>query len=217
MTLGTLRTQCLGHQFSSNQYSTYCDEAINEAQADLAQEIEFRALFDVETVTTVAGTITYTLPTDYMRSYSLEDTEENQELVFYPVGDYDLLDQDFSSGRPSVYTIDRGNIRLYPTPDAVYSLDFRHYRSPATLAADADIPEIPTRYHKLLRMYALARLFERENDLTQAQFHQERYNQEKSRAAADLQADTDDKQPSQVAGMWGDSGVLAPSSDLWPL
>lgn len=54
------------------------------------------------------------------------------------------------TGRPSRYTTDAGvtTLRLYPTPDAAYTLDLLVARRPkAKMVEDTDIPEIDEEFH----------------------------------------------------------------------
>lgn len=200
-TRGDLRSQITGHQFSEVQYATFANQMLNEAQTDLAGQIDFRELFDTETITTTSGDNSYTLPTDFMRNHSLRDTDEILTLSYLSTDDFDLLDPT-NTGRPFSYTIDGGQVKLYPTPDAVYTLALRHYRGPASLSDDADSSEIP-RSDKCLRYYTLARCFERENDVNQSQLHEANYEREKARLAGWAQNDANDADtPSQVQGMW---------------
>lgn len=61
-----------------------------------------------------------------------------------------------STGEPSIFTLDeRTNaLRVYPVPDAAYTINLRTARLPSTAIASAVTPEIPTRYHEDLAEYA---------------------------------------------------------------
>lgn len=50
-----------------------------------------------------------------------------------------------------------GNLRIYPTPDAIYSIEFEYMKTPQILAANGDIPEMPERFHQLIVYEALKR------------------------------------------------------------
>lgn len=64
-----------------------------------------------------------------------------------------------STGTPSLFTQDEAatKIRLYPVPDAVYTVVMRVSRLPVTQIADAVAPEIPEQYHLDLAEWAVYR------------------------------------------------------------
>lgn len=199
--LATLNQRVLDHQFSETRYSAFIDEMLNEAQRKVARKVSMRTFFDVETLATVAGTPTVALPSDYSRLYTLEYPTEDRHLTNVDIPQMDGLPND-SSGLPTTYTIDRPNVRLWPTPDAVYSLQLRYYRKPLTMTASQGT-EIDEDYDGVLVSYALARCFRRENDLEAAQFHMGEFDRELAEMQADLQDDSQDAgQPEQVGGMW---------------
>ncbi len=203
-----MRQMVLDHQFSPNRYTDFINTTLNEAQRRVARRASLRAFFDVATISVTAGTSTYTLPTNFARLYSLEDTAENRTLDNLSVSDYDAFNVEGSSGRPIAYTIDRPNIALYPNPNSAYSLQLRYYRTPAEMTADEDEPEIPEDYHYVLVSYTLARCFRRENDYEATQFHKDEYERELAEMMADLQDDSQDAgQPQQVGGTWNDEGM----------
>jgi hypothetical protein len=207
-TLATLRTEVLDHEFSPTRYSDFIDRQLNRCQTLIAQKVNFRELFDVEAYSTVNGTGSYALPTDYMRLESLIDSTNSDPLLQITTSDYDDLPASTSRGRPTNYVIDRTNIKLYPIPDAVYSLSLRFYRYPATMTAsqNSEVPEVAT---GVLTRYALARCFERENDTNQATYHWGQYEKEMVYLMGSINDDANDVgQPQQVQGMWQpDSGI----------
>ncbi len=50
-----------------------------------------------------------------------------------------------------------GNLRFYPTPDAIYSIELEFIKTPQALAVNGDIPEMPERFHQLIVYEALKR------------------------------------------------------------
>jgi len=61
-----------------------------------------------------------------------------------------------TNGRPNSYTWTPDNkILLNPIPSDLYQVEFEYYRNPQVLAANTDIPIMPTRYHQLIVYYAL--------------------------------------------------------------
>ena len=77
------------------------------------------------------------------------DTTTDQ-LTFIPWSEYD---QNAYSGtqKPYEFTITpAGKFKFLPTPDAIYSVTFEYYRTPYVMAADADVPLIPTRFQRAI-------------------------------------------------------------------
>jgi hypothetical protein len=60
-----------------------------------------------------------------------------------------------------------GNIILHPTPDAEYTIRGRYMKSPQTLSANTDIPEMPERHHMLIVWEALLLLAQFDEAVTQ--------------------------------------------------
>jgi hypothetical protein len=59
-------------------------------------------------------------------------------------------------GRPHFYSIDEtGQLMVSPIPDDTYTLRGRYIKSPQILAADGDIPEMPTQFHTVIKDAAL--------------------------------------------------------------
>jgi hypothetical protein len=59
-------------------------------------------------------------------------------------------------GKPQTYSIDnQGRMVISPPPDDVYTLRGRYRKSAQYLAADGDIPEMPTDFHTVIKDAAL--------------------------------------------------------------
>ncbi len=206
-----LTAQVTDHQFATAKYGDYAGAKIGEAQGYLAAQIDFRELFDEEAYPTTAGTASYALPSDFMRNHSFLETDSNNlaQLELISFSDYELLDST-QRGRPTAYTIDRSNIKLYPTPDAAYNFLLRYYREPITLIT-GDEPEIPGYAHHLLVDYALSKCYEREHQLDMAQYHWGVFERDLARVKGEVQHDTNDQNQTEVVpGMWRDD------TESWP-
>lgn len=69
---------------------------------------------------------------------------------------YGMGAQATQTGRPTCYTIDNQNrLAFYPTPDAAYTVRGLYYKSPQVLATDAEDPEMPDQFHRLIQWDAL--------------------------------------------------------------
>lgn len=63
-----------------------------------------------------------------------------------------------NNGKPAHVTIDpQNNLVIGPTPDAIYTISGDYQRSAQILAADDDVPELPSRFHELLQYEAMER------------------------------------------------------------
>ncbi len=56
-----------------------------------------------------------------------------------------------------------GELILWPKPDAIYSIEFEHFKKPQILAANEDVPEMPEEFHMLIVYEALKRFGKAEN------------------------------------------------------
>ncbi len=118
---------------------------------------------------TIAATEEYvltdvnTIRTNTFRSYlTATGTTDRQRMKWVPWNQFRNSFQMYTGGadsRPTVATRNpgSGNLILYPTPDAVYSIEFEYQKTPQILAANADVPELPARYHQLIVYEALKR------------------------------------------------------------
>jgi len=69
---------------------------------------------------------------------------------------YKIGAQSANTGAPAHITVDpQNNIMLGPSPNGIYTLTGDYYRSDQVLAADADVPEMPTQFHNLIVYKAL--------------------------------------------------------------
>lgn len=94
-----------------------------------------------------------------------------------------------TSGRPIYWSLWSGEIRLWPKPDAVYTLNVRIYRNPSytwldtpyTASIDAD-----EWFHVMVAYFALARVFQRQEDTEMAQLYMKEFETGVGLARTDL-------------------------------
>lgn len=65
---------------------------------------------------------------------------------------------------PYIGRIFDGAFEIYPAPASGTAYKLRYVRTPATLSADNDVPEIPTEWHVHLSLYATARALYKMNE-----------------------------------------------------
>lgn len=219
-TLDDLTEEVLSHQFSPAQYDTYVRAQINRAEKVLAAEVDFRLLLARSTLSIQPGYIDYFLQSNFQRIYNAVlavGDGENVGLTQCQWKDLDLLDGT-ATGRPQRYAVGAqgadNTIRIWPVPDAAYTVRVRYFREPGTMVSGSDSPVIPERWQDLLVSYALIRCYERENDYNSAQYHQGVFDRDLEKMKGQAQYDSDDySQATQV----GDSRTdpLAPNTPYW--
>lgn len=152
-------------RFTSSQYNTAIDTANEEfAYATMA------LYKDASTFTTVDGTATYDLPSDFW----LEKELTHKGLILLPITRHRLLkesgdDWTDDTGTPTHYIIDpeeaRKQFRLYPTPqadDAGANLILTYFPVPAAISSDSVKPlndsSLMVQFHRGIAAYAAADL-----------------------------------------------------------
>lgn len=149
MNRGQIKTLAAGFAEDPDQskFSGLYDSTLDRAQEQFA--LDSKSLFkDASTITTVDGTASYDLPTDFM--WEKRVTHKGLELL--PISRAQLLyyqNQDWSddSGTPKYYLIDpeeaQKKILLYPKPeadDAGPNLILSYYPLPASSTDDSATP-----------------------------------------------------------------------------
>lgn len=126
---------------SETASATYIPNAIKSAIKHFERE---RWYFNEATTTTVtvAGTATYALPTDFMKLDTANITINSwkSRLDPMPYIEMDARDTGNAATRgPSRWYAIYGNVlRLYPVPDAVYTITESYQKRLTELSADAD-------------------------------------------------------------------------------
>lgn len=125
------------------RFSAQYTDAVNDAQKQFA--LDSGALFKDKAYTTVSGTSTYALPTDFI----LEDTvtydgkplspvSRHTLYTLYPGTDWTLL-----TGTPKFYMVDPEEasmvLRLIPIPQDAKAVSMRYAPLPADVSATTDV------------------------------------------------------------------------------
>lgn len=140
----------------------WIDDAYKELQASKATWRFRRA---DKTITCVSGTASYTDATvaiwltDDARIY-LTAADENR-IAYVPWTmfreTYQIASTRTQTGRPTIFSVKPDNkIIFWPIPDAAYTGVLEAYTVPDAMALDADEPEFPARFHKILVWKALS-------------------------------------------------------------
>lgn len=118
------------------------------------------------TFTTVANQLTYDLPSDCDLSgrkiITLRQLETPQKLIYVNQQRMDEIEADptDTTGNPELYTIFGAYIRLWPTPDAVYTIYERYIKTITAYTDAADsTSDIPAKYEDVIVSGVLAHAY----------------------------------------------------------
>lgn len=149
MTRGTIRSR-VEYYLDRSDLRALIYGWIEDARNDLALKQNFHYLYAESTASTVAGSSTYTLPSDYLGHATLwcsnkklarltpreydELTDTDYQATGYErklvIEDGSTVSQTQNAGPPDYY-VDRGMcVELYPTPDSAYTLRIKYYAAP---------------------------------------------------------------------------------------
>ncbi len=116
-------------------------QLINDALQQICLDHDWPWLLTSETISTVAATATYNLPTRHLRTASIVDATIGRALNKMSLIEMDQVITTYTA-RPTIYHIG-AVITLRSVPDAVYALTHRYYIAEAALASGSDTPLIP--------------------------------------------------------------------------
>ena len=105
------------------------DDLIDLAEARIRRGLRVSSLEQRSTLSTVAGTNYYSLPSDFreMRSIRL-DTDPKTTLEFASPEEIDAKYAGSETSKPLLWTIEGDELRLAPTPDTVYTVAITYHQ-----------------------------------------------------------------------------------------
>ncbi|CAB4172201.1 hypothetical protein UFOVP1346_15 [uncultured Caudovirales phage] len=220
LSLSDLRTEVLNHGFDGSIYTpTRLNQYLNDALGEISAKAQYYGEEQESAITLTPNVAHYAFPSRMSRLRSVRITEPLGELSLIDLRDIDR--SNIVTGLPYTYAIDGSTVNsvgsgitLYPTPDQAYPMRIRYWALMSPMTGDDQVSGLPARYQRSLATYAIARCFEAEDDVQQAQYYDAKWLQ----AIKDLKADlvfplTDG--PRQVKSMW-DSGPVKPGWGFWP-
>jgi len=143
--------------------------AINEAQIELFNEMNWYSLYATRTFNTAASTSSYAVASDFGRTIVLTDTANNRTLVedvTRAIAETDP-DQD-TTGAPTHFAFEGVQYRLWPIPDGIFSITDQYWKIPTVLSANSDTSILPIECDNLLWSMALLEILEYMNKYEQA-------------------------------------------------
>lgn len=143
---------------------------VKRAYAYITESYELPEALATSTVATVAGTRNYDLPADYFSVYTVRNTTEDNKLIQVSPTYYDSLATDRSDS-PTHYAIFSNDIWLYPTPDAVETIQLRYRKQFAELSSDSTVHELPIAWEVVLVSLASSFGFRALNEIERASYY----------------------------------------------
>lgn len=117
--------------------SALAADLVKLAEARVARDLRLRAQVAQTTLTTVAGTQTVALPSDWLETENIGLSSTTPPRALHVVTP-ELMDEKFpagySPGTPTDYCVVGTNLQLGPTPDAVYTIQLDYYQRFAALS-----------------------------------------------------------------------------------
>lgn len=147
---------------------------VNDAQ--LAINAEAEVVRGGVGINTVAGTMAYALPADFLAPYSLEMDYSLATRYMLPYlsrnevySRYPALNQTSERGAPVGYFIDGGFVNFFPIPIVAGSASFTYVKIPTAVTAVGNSLELPASLHPLVVRMVVALVKEVDEDYEAAQ------------------------------------------------
>lgn len=148
---------------------TKIDAIINQGLRVLSTRFDWPWLAETGTLSVVASTTAYTMPTDLSRSLAITHPTKANRLV--EVSPWEILGKyggDLPSGTPTSYFVHGRTMNLDRIPYEDVDYTWLYFKNATVLSNDTDEPEFAAEFHLILADYAVAKVWEREEDFTKA-------------------------------------------------
>ncbi len=143
---------------------------INNAYRDIATKYMHHKSRKICTFPTVAAQADYGLPLDVGAVLRVWD-ETNSKRLPRKADRYEAeWDGDSADAQPTVYARFRDFIRLYPVPDAIYTISLFYRENITDLSLDGDEPVINQPWHHSIRLLARWYYYDEQGDLAKAEY-----------------------------------------------
>jgi hypothetical protein len=181
------------------------EQWVNEAQKQVAREVEAPEFQSTENLTMIQGTWKYPLPADFLRMQDIYYPELVARLRPLDLQQYDMSAPAKFEGPPEMYTLYANELWLFPTPNSTETLEVRYIKTAPVLKNESDVPLLDKDYLFLLTDYAIQRAFAAEDDLEASAAWRTRYKEDLDAYATDKQRRDVDR-PRVLDGSWTGSG-----------
>tara|TARA_X000001382_G_scaffold64580_1_gene44737 strand:+ start:450 stop:1079 length:630 start_codon:yes stop_codon:yes gene_type:complete len=149
----------IANYLNRSDLTAYLGDFITLTEARLNRELRVREMVNTDTsITTVAGTQSYALPTGYVEATTvIYQSDPYCTLIFINNSDfYNKYNISQSRGKPTHFTILGTNILLGVAPDSATTLQINYYKSLSSLSDDNTTNTILTNYPELYLYGSLA-------------------------------------------------------------
>lgn len=200
LTFLELQDQALHDDFAAAKYRARVKQFLNVGLGEIYRTTNLASADQAAAIVTVTGDASYVLPATSVRVQSLRDVGTDPDTPLGEVSQavFDRLPD--RQGEPEAFTLRGSEIILWPTPDAVYSLELRFRGDAVDMVADADKPALANDYRHLLVSYARGELFALEDDDAMSNLWMTKWEAGLKRLRADLQRRSGRKR--RVPSMW---------------
>lgn len=124
---------------------------------------------------TVASGGEVTLPTDCYRLNSVYNVSDDFPIPFLS-GRMNSQTSPSDTGVPFYYQLRNNVLVIFPKPDRDTDISITYMVAPPLMAADGDIPNFPSTYHRMLVFGALGYAYEDDNNLTMSAPNKARFD-----------------------------------------
>lgn len=126
---------------------------VNDAYFEILEAAQCKFLEAKATFNTVNGTALYSLASDADVSFLLKDRvrETTSDRYLPEVDPAGMLASQLSdSGKPVRFWVEGTQLRMHPTPNGVYTIEYYYLKRPTKLSANTDNSLIPLAWERLL-------------------------------------------------------------------
>jgi hypothetical protein len=152
-TLAQLKTKVI-HKLGETTDDGMLDnlvESINAGLQQMATEFDWPWLVASTTISTVADTTDYSMPTNATRIREI--IYRDGTLTAVQLAELTRYD-DISGGEPALFYIQNSTIKIAPIPDGVYVLTVEYVKAESVLSGDSDTILCPDWYSDMVVVYA---------------------------------------------------------------
>lgn len=141
--------------------ATQTRDFLNDTYFDMLQKLKAQRFLKQASITTVNGTAAYNLATDAEINSLVGDSvlrTDNQQRLWETDYTHPITHGTTATGKPECFYRSGEQIYFYPIPNNAYPIQYDYLIKPNTLSNDADTPQIPVEWEKVLILGTQARL-----------------------------------------------------------
>ena len=182
------------------------EQWVNEGERLIAREVEAAEFQEVAQLQVEQGVFTYVLPENFLRMQAIYYPELVARLKPIDIQWYNQTAPAKFEGPPEMYTIYKGELKVFPTPNnSTDILELEYIKKGPLLRNPTDTPLLDRDYLHLLVDYAVERAFKAEDDIESATAWRTRWKEDLDAYATDKQWQVVDR-PRVLDGSWTGSG-----------